>query len=199
MPEAGFLATFLYSHFFPPHMDEVEVKVLDVDRNALAKKLLSLGAEKYFEGEIHAVSFDFPDKSIKSSKRTLRLRTKGDKAYLTLKNPIDNPDIKIREELELEVSDFATMKKILESLNLKQWRDVKKTRISYKLKDTLFEFDKYHEDFDFIPEFMEIEVMAKDGKEAIKKIYECAEMLGIKKEQCLPWTLNELAKHYKHL
>lgn len=178
-------------------MDEVEVKVLDVDRNALVNKLLSLGAKKHFEGGIHAVSFDFPDNSIKKAKKTLRLRTKGNKTYLTLKNPVDNSDIKIREELELEVSDFASMKKILESLNLKQWRDVKKTRVSYKLKDALFEFDKYHEEFEYIPEFMEIEVMATDGKEAIKKIYEYAAMLGIKKEQCLPWTLNELVKHYK--
>ncbi|MFA5084655.1 MAG: class IV adenylate cyclase [Candidatus Paceibacterota bacterium] len=178
-------------------MDEVEVKVLDVDRNALVKKLLSLGAKKHFEGEIHAVSFDYPDNSIKKAKKTLRLRTKGNKTYLTLKNPVDNPDIKIREELELEVSDFKIMKIILESLNLKQWRDVKKTRISYKLKDALFEFDKYHEEFEYIPEFVEIEVMAKNDKEAIKKIYEYAAMLGIKKEQCLPWTLNELTKHYK--
>ncbi|MFH1065360.1 MAG: class IV adenylate cyclase [Nanoarchaeota archaeon] len=177
-------------------MDEVEVKVLDVDRNALVKKLLSMGAKKHFEGEIHAVSFDFPDNSIKGSKRTLRLRTKGDKCFLTLKKPVDNPDIKIRDELELEVSDFAIMKNILESLNLKQWRDVKKTRISYKLKDALFEFDKYHEEFEYIPEFLEIEVMADNNKEAINKIYEYAEMLGIKKEQCLPWTLNDLVKHY---
>lgn len=178
-------------------MDEVEVKVLDVDRNALVKKLLKLGAKKYFEGEIHAVSFDYPDKLLRNTTRTLRLRTKGDKTFLTLKNPVDNPKIKIREELELEVSDFATMKKILESLNLKQWRDVKKTRVSYKLKDALFEFDKYHEDFEFIPEFMEIEIMATDDKEAIRKIYEYAEMLGIKKEQCLPWTLNDLVEHYR--
>lgn len=178
-------------------MDEVEVKVLDVNRNALVKKLLSLGAKKYFEGEIHAVSFDYPDNSIKNAKKTLRLRIKGGKNYLTFKTPVEHPLVKIREELELEVSDFATMKKILESLNLKQWRDVKKTRVSYKLKDALFEFDKYHEEFEYIPEFVEIEVMAKDDKEAIKKIYEYAEMLGIKKEQCLPWTLNELTKHYK--
>lgn len=178
-------------------MDEVEVKVLDVNRNALVKKLLSLGAKKHFEGEIHAVSFDYPDNSIKNAKKTLRLRTKGNKTYLTLKNPVDNPDIKIREELELEVSDFKIMKTILESLNLKQWRDITKTRISYKLKDALFEFDKYHDYFEFIPEFMEIEVMATDDKAAIKKIYEYAAMLGIKKEQCLPWTLNDLEKHYK--
>ena len=178
-------------------MDEVEVKVLDVNRDALAKKLLSLGAKKHFEGEIHAVSFDYPDNSIKKAKKTLRLRTKGNKTYLTLKNPVDNPDIKIREELELEVSDFKIMKTILESLNLKQWRDVKKTRISYKLKDALFEFDKYHEEFEYIPEFVEIEVMADNSKEAIKKIYEYAAMLGIRKEQCLPWTLNELVNHYK--
>ena len=61
----------------------------------------------------------------------------------------------------------------------------------------MFEFDKYHGYFEFVPEFMEIEVMSNNHKEAIKKIYEFAGMLGIKKEQCLPWTLNELTKHYK--
>ena len=178
-------------------MDEVEVKVLDVNRRELVKKLLKLGAKKHFEGEIHAVSFDFPDNSIKNAKKTLRLRTKGNKTYLTLKNPVDNPNIKIREELELEVSDFSIMKKILESLNLKQWRDIRKTRVSYRLKGALFELDKYHGYFEFIPEFVEIEVMATDDKTAIKKIYAYAEKLGIKKEQCLPWTLNELEKHYR--
>ncbi|HII15067.1 MAG TPA: class IV adenylate cyclase [Nanoarchaeota archaeon] len=180
-------------------MHEVEVKVLGVDRGAVVKKLLAMGARKYFEGEIHAVSFDFPDKSIRNAARTLRLRTKGNKTYLTLKNPVDNPGIKIREELELEVSDFKTMKTILESLSLEQWRDVKKTRVSYSLPGVLFEFDKYHAEFEFIPEFMEIEVMAKDDKGAIKKIYRHAEKLGIRKGQCLPWTLNELVKHYRNL
>lgn len=178
-------------------MHETEVKVIGIDKKAIVKKLLALGAEKYFEGEIYAVSFDFPDKSIRSATRTFRLRTKGNKCYLTFKAPVDNPDAKTREELEVEVSDFNIMKKILESLNLKQWRDVRKTRVSYSLPGILFEFDKYHDDFEFIPEFMEIEVLAENDEEAVKTIFKYAEKLGILKGDCKPWTLNDLVKHYK--
>ncbi|MBU2637697.1 MAG: class IV adenylate cyclase [Nanoarchaeota archaeon] len=177
-------------------MRETEVKVIEIDRNAIIEKLLALGAKKSFEGEIYAVSFDFPDNSIRGSKQTLRLRTKGSKAYLTLKSPVANPDAKIREELEVEVSNFETMKKILESLNLKQWRDVRKTRVSYSMPGILFEFDKYHDEFEYVPDFMEIEVLAENDEDAMKKIFEYAEKLGILKENCKPWTLNELVKHY---
>ncbi len=180
-------------------MHEIEIKTINIDQQALVKKLLSLGAKKSFEGEIRAVSFDFPDNSIRSAARTLRVRTKGNKTYLTLKNPIDNKEIKIREELEIEVSDFAVMKTILESLNLKQWREIRKTRVSYKLKDVLFEFDKYHDDFEYIPEFMEIEVMAENDEEAVKTIFGYADKLGIPRKNCKPWTLNDLVKHYKKL
>lgn len=177
-------------------MHETEVKAINIDRNVIVQKLLSMGAKKSFEGEIHAVSFDFPDKSIRNATRTLRLRTKGDKCFLTLKNPVNNSDVKIREELELEVSDFETMKKILESLNLKQWRDVRKTRVSYSLQGILFEFDKYHDEYEYIPEFMEIEVLSENDKAAMKTIFEYAGKLGIPRENCKPWTLNELVRHY---
>jgi hypothetical protein len=46
-------------------MEEIEVKILEVNRKELEKKLIKLGAKKTFEGEISATFFDFKDRSIK--------------------------------------------------------------------------------------------------------------------------------------
>ena len=64
---------------------------------------------------------------------------------------------KIRKEFELEISDSETMKLVLKSLNLFQWLSTRKHRTIYELNGVYFQFDKYHDEYEFIPEFLEIE------------------------------------------
>lgn len=170
-------------------MKEIEVKILDIDRKKVEAKLISLGAKKTFDGEIYASFFDFLDKSIRNNKKTLRLRRVGDKIFLTFKTPIAHDSVKIRKEYEIEVSDFDKTKKILKSLGLSEWLTVKKHRISYTFDNIRFEFDKYYDQYEFVPEFLEIE--AKD----IKTIYKYVELLDFKKEDCKPWTLLDIVNN----
>src|SRR3989338_4016511 len=145
-------------------MQEIEIKILEINRKDIEKKLLALGAVKKFDGIIQALYFDYPDGSINKVKNC--------------------------EELEVSVSDFEVMKQILEAMGVKQWLSMKKQRTSYSLDGTHFEFDRYVDEYDYIPEFVEIE--AKD----IETLYKVVEILGFQKEDCKPWGVLKLIKHY---
>ena len=171
-------------------MQETEVKILEVNRAELEEKLKSLGAKKVFEGELSATLFDNKKKEISSSDGLLRLRDEGGKFFLTHKGVVPSAKTKIRDETEIEVSDIEKTKKILKVLGFEEIGRMKKKRISYKLGDLKFEFDKYTEEYDFIPEFLEIE---SESEEEIKKILK---KLGLSIEDTKPWSMKDLIKHY---
>lgn len=172
---------------------ETEIKILEINRSEIETKLLKLGAKKIFEGELLAEFYDTKDSDLKKEKKLLRLRKECNKTVLTLKSKVirgGEKTAKIREENEVEVEDFKTMQKVLENLSFEIKHILRKTRISYKLKDAKFEFDKYHDDWKHIPEFLEIE------SDNIETIYKYAELLGFCKEDCKPWSGWDLEKHY---
>jgi len=171
-------------------MKEIEVKILEIDRSRLEGKLISLGARKVFDDEIHALYYDFPDNAIRSKGCTLRLRREGTKSVFTLKKDFESTEAKIREEQEIEVSDFTGMKHLLETLGMNAWLDIKKHRTSYELRGVRFELDAYHDAYGYIPQFLEIE-----GRD-IETIYAYAELLGFSKNDCKPWDILQVAAYY---
>lgn len=171
-------------------MNEIEVKILEQNHKDFEPKLLELGAKKIFEGELHAIFYDYEDSSIRNSNEVFRIRKEGDKTFITHKKVISRDPVKQMDETEIEVSNFNEGKKLIEALKLKEYGNMKKRRVSYKLNNVKFEFDTYLDKFDFIPEFLEIEA------ETIEDIYKHAEMLGFSKEDCKPWGGNKLIEHY---
>ena len=171
-------------------MKETEVKILGIDRNAVEKKLLALGAKIVFDDQIHAFYYDFPDNSIKRNGHTLRLRLEGEKSFITMKKDLEGRLAKIKEETEIEVSAFNEMKYLLETLGLKIWLEVKKHRTSFELKGTHFEIDTHHDAYNYIPQFLEIE-----GHD-IETIYAYAALLGFTKNDCKPWDILQVAAYY---
>ncbi len=171
-------------------MFEIEVKILDIDREKVEGKLISLGAEKIFDGKVHAFYYDDRRNSIRANRTTLRLRKEGGRSVFTLKADIKNTDAKVREEKEVTVSDFDTMKSILETIGFSPWLEMEKNRTTYVIPGVHFEFDKYMGEHDYIPEFLEIE--ATD----IKTVLKYAELLGFKKEDCRPWDAMEVSRYY---
>jgi adenylate cyclase, class 2 len=169
---------------------EIEIKILGIDRGSLEEKLISLGAEKIFDDEIHALYYDFPDDAIRRKGCTLRLRREGEKAVFTLKKDLDSTEAKIREEHEIEVSDFTGMKNLLETLGMDAWLELKKHRTSYMFRGARFEIDAYHDAYSYIPLFLEIE-----GHD-VETIYAYAKLLGFKKNDCKPWDILQVAAYY---
>ena len=98
-------------------MREVEVKILDIDVEAVRKRLLELGATKVFDGDVDFIMFDYPDGRIRSKNEHFRLRKIGDKVELVHKSsPEPVEGFKIRKETETCVEDFDTMIEILKNV-----------------------------------------------------------------------------------
>lgn len=171
-------------------MYETEIKILGIDRKNIEEKLLSLGAEKTFDGEIHALFYDTPDRLIGQGRGTFRLRREGPISVLTFKSHVDDGAAKVRDETEVTVSDFDAMRSILKSIGFYPWLEMKKHRTTYALPGVHFELDKYTDKFGFIPEFLEIE-----GRD-IGTVYKSAAALGFSKEDCRPWDALQVAEYY---
>jgi len=172
-------------------MQEIEIKILGIDRLPTEKRLAALGAVKVFDAEVHAIYLDSADRVVRKNGGTFRLRRQGGRAVLTYKIDVENTEAKIRDERELEVSDFGLMKEILESLGFSPWLEMKKHRTTYELEGLHFELDKYHGDYEFIPEFLEIE-----GTD-IEAVYNYAGLLGFRREDCVPWDALQVAEYYR--
>jgi len=172
-------------------MEEIEVKILNVDRKKCEKILLKIGAKKKFEGELITLAFDTKDKKLKLDNKIFRLRKEGDNQVLCLKEPISKEGFKRMNETEVSVSDFEKISEILKKIGFEIFAKTTKKRVSYKLDNTVFDFDKYTNEYEFIPEFLEIE------SNNVKSIEEYAKLLGYKKEDMLPWGFQDLLKNYK--
>ena len=97
---------------------EIEVKIKvqlpDPWRQKIELLPAALEAERVFEENI---VFDTTQKRLKKQGILLRLRQQGARAILTMKTPVqENSIYKIREETEVEVSDFASMEKIIRAI-----------------------------------------------------------------------------------
>src|SRR5665647_715273 len=171
-------------------MEEVEVKILEVNRAKVEKTLANLGAKKVFDGEIETLFFDFKKGTIIKQKNVLRLRKEQDKIELTFKKVHFTSKAKTAKEYSVGVSSLEIMEKILENLGLSVIESMKKHRVSYTLDGARFDFDRYSGRCGFIPEFLEIEAENSD------LIYKYAVLLGFKEKDCLPWSTTELIGHY---
>lgn len=169
---------------------EVEIKILEIDRNKVEGVLVAAGAKKIFDGRVHAVYFDFENGSVHKAGGTLRLRREAGRTVFTFKKRVENGDAKVREEEEVDVSEFRTMRSILESIGLSAWLEMSKHRTTWQLGTTHFEFDKYHDAYEYIPEFLEIECTD------VESAYRGAEMLGFSREDCKPWDALQVADFY---
>ena len=171
-------------------MKEIEAKILEINRPKIEKILTDLGAQKIFDGDIQTFFFDFKDNTIINAKDVLRLRKEQNQVKLTYKKVNITQTAKVAEEYSVEISNFNTMKKILENLGLSIIEKMEKHRVSYKFEQARFDIDCYSGDYGYIPEFLEIEAENNDS------IHKYAELLGFKAADCLPWSTQELIKHY---
>jgi len=172
-------------------IDEIEVKVLEIDREALVQKILTLGGEKEFEAEFSAILYDDAEDSIRSAGNLLRLRKEQDGVKLTYKENRSSGVAKVMEEHETAVEDFETMRKILACLGYREKLALRKNRAQFFLNGQHLVFDKYFDELEHIPEFLEIEASSEEA------LLELMDTLGIERETALPWNTHDLMVHYQ--
>lgn len=148
---------------------EHEARVLEIDKNELEKKLISLGAKKVADFNYKRRVYDF---NPKTDNKWIRLRTDGSITTLTIKEYIENA-IDGTKETEIKVSDFEETNKILNELGYIAHTYQENERTRYLLNGVEIDIDTWP----YIPTYVEIE--GKDANEVEKTI----DLLGLDKSK----------------
>lgn len=173
-------------------MNEIEVKVLDIDKESLVKKLNDINATLVKKEFQNNYMFDYPDNRFFSKGGYVRIRKsisildKKEKIILTFKELISKDKFKVSKEIEFKADDFDSAKNFLEALGLKLFRVDEKFRQSYKLDEGLIEIDTWAG----VPTYFEAEAENEEKVEILLN------KLGYNLSQSTSMTLAEIMKHY---
>ena len=146
---------------------EIECRFLEIDKDALIKKLIELGA--FDEGESLVKETVIYDKDLKwrDEERFLRLRKIDEKTTLTYKehsvHTIDGT-----YELEFGIDDYEKAELLFEKIGLLPFRHQEKKRHTFQFNNVTVDIDTWPK----IPTYVELE---GDSEYALK---DTAEKLG---------------------
>ncbi|MBT3298416.1 CYTH domain-containing protein [archaeon] len=146
-------------------MEEIEVKILNIEPKKVIYKIKKLGAKKISQGLVHSKGYDFPRKVLRKKSQYVRVRKINDKIEVVFKGLKKGKYFDINEEIEYLSSNFEKACLIFERLGMKKFADMEKYRVTYKLNNSKIEFDKYPT----VPWFIEVESPTeKEVKEIVK-------------------------------
>lgn len=174
-------------------MKELETKIVHVNIDEIRNKLIDIKAEKVkMENQTNNL-YDFPDNRLLKEKGYARIRVVEDllknetRYYMTTKKLISQDKYKIMEENEVIINDGDTGNDIFLSLGLILKSSIKKSRESYKYKNTLVEIDINDKSFCPFP-YIEIETNEED------ELKEVVSLLGYTMEDTTSKTIYEILK-----
>lgn len=128
---------------------EYEIRVLEINKEEIIKKLESLGATK--KGEFEQKRYVYDLKPAQKGK-WIRLRTNGKKTTLTYKDIVSNT-IDGTKEVEIVVDDFDKTNEFLERIGFENKGYQENSRIQYFLNNVEIDIDSWP----MIPTYLEIE------------------------------------------
>ena len=171
-------------------MEEIEIKFLEIDSEALIKKLESLGAKRVFERLYRRRVFDYPDWRLDKDYSWLRLRDEGDQITLAFKKQIKpgekGENDQGMHESEITVNSFEETSNILFKMGLIEKTYQENKRIRYTLNDIEFDIDSWPK----IPTYLEIEANSWE------KVEEATKLLGLNLEDKKIFSTKEVYKNY---
>ncbi|WP_326910491.1 class IV adenylate cyclase [Sedimentibacter sp. MB31-C6] len=175
-------------------MREREIKVLNIDKDEIERKLIKIGAYLIKDEEQTNIRFDTEDNFLKKNhKGYLRIRITKNllngeiKNTLTLKRSINRDKLRVNEETETEISNWKDTVKILEIMGYKQKRPGYKHRKSYSYDNIFFEIDIWDKETYSKP-YLEIEMSSEDELEKAIKL------LDLDRKQITTKSIDELNK-----
>src|ERR1035437_10572874 len=113
---------------------EIETRFLDINKDELIKKLVSLGAVDNGEDKLEETIFHPVDNSWVGKNKFVRLRKTKNKIKLTYKENVGQT-VDSAREIELEVSDLEKCSKFFEKIGLNAMRQLEKYRHTFILDD----------------------------------------------------------------
>lgn len=175
-------------------MREREVKVLNIDKEEIEKKLIDLGAVLVKDENQINYRFDTKDGFLKKThKGYLRIRiTKNNisgetKSTMTFKRSIKRDSLRVNEEIDTDLSDWESTSEIIELLGYKRKRPGYKHRKSYMYENIMFEIDTWDEET-YPKPYLEIEVSSYEELE------KAITLLNLDRSQITTKPIDELRK-----
>lgn len=138
-------------------MTEIEAKLKVDSLSEIERKLPELGAEFLAEQLQTDYHFDNANTTLTKTDRCLRLRKqmvgKNESLFLTYKGAKERSNLKKRQEIELEINDADSARKLLSALGYEQALIVEKRRRLWQLGDCEVALDQLV----LLGDFVEIE------------------------------------------
>ena len=149
---------------------EIKIKLVDIAIKEMREKILNQKFTLVEKNSLeHNIVYDTKKNKLKKSGLLLRLRRKSGKNVLTLKAPSSKSkelgNYKVREETEVEVSDFENTAAIITALGFKVFFIYEKYREVYKNGNV-----KIMVDHTPIGDFLEIEGEAEEIDKTAAKL-----------------------------
>jgi len=172
-------------------MKEKEVKVLNIDKEKIEKKLIKIDSKLVKDEFQYNYIFDKEDRYLKNEHQGyLRIRrttadNKNEKIELTLKRNISKENIRENIENNLNIDNVEEGIKILGILGYKLIHKGIKHRKSYKYEGILFEIDTWDKET-YPYTYLEIEVEKEENLE------KALELLDIDKKNITKKSIEEL-------
>lgn len=133
---------------------EYEIRVLEIDKESIVRKLEALGAIK--KGEYNQKRYVYDLKPVQKDK-WIRLRTNGIETTLTYKD-IKSNTIDGTKEVEFKVGSFEVANEFLNKIGFVARSYQENNRIQYTLDDVEIDIDTWP----MIPTYLEIEADSEE-------------------------------------
>ena len=145
---------------------EIEVRFLEVDKDALVAKLKKLGAKDCGEVLLEEIIFYDPEKKWLNDRQFIRLRRAGTKTTLTYKHH-ERAAVDGATEIEFEVSDMKKAEMLLLKIGFPPFRHQEKKRHTLELDGITADIDTWP----LIPTYVEFEGPSEQAlKDFVQKI-----------------------------
>lgn len=173
-------------------MREMEVKVLDIDKELIEEKLISIGAELVKDEFQTNLVYDSSDRALKEKYRGyIRIRITEDfitgviTKTMTFKKNISIGKIRNNVEYETEITNENDTDQIIKHLGFDNQHRGTKHRKSYRYENILFEIDTWDKNT-YPKPYLEIEVIDEG------QIEKAIKLLNISNDQITSKSIEQL-------
>ena len=173
-------------------MQEIEVKFLDIDPQAMEAKLTAIGATKVGEYLYRIDNYDYPDLRLDKAGGWIRVRDEGERIAMAFKQRLGitshdgSANDTGMEEIEFEVSDFDKACEFLRAIGMQRKVFQEKKRIRYTKDGVEFDLDFWP----LLEPYLEIEAKSWEDVDLVTK------ELGLNSEERKICSANQLLKIY---
>lgn len=172
--------------------EEIEVVFLEIDKDALEKKLATIGAHKVKDIFYRHVAMDYPDYRLNKDNSWIRLRDEDGEVVLAYKKRLGvtsqdgSTNDEGMEEIEVIVDSYDATKLFLQKVGFIEKHEAEKKRTRWQKGETVFDIDTWPA----LPTFLEIEAPTWEDIDA------AAELLGFDPKERKICSVNQIYKMY---